>query len=210
MDTTARTGWRLRGATLTASALVVLSICAMLWWFSRVIASYDAPPVTGVEVSLVRPTPPRPQTRRAPPPPATRASAAVAPSTETTLPVGGAMLSRTLACADPHPERRPADCPRSAEPRFGAAPQYAPSEGFGEDPLRLNRGYTIAEQATLLTPSCRRDGGPPGMVSVCATIGRDPPRPSRSAEEICEAGGIGPCHPPEFRADEVVRGAHTN
>lgn len=199
----------MRSVTLTASALVVLGVCAMLWWFSRVIAAYDAPPVAGVEVTLARPSPQRtPPRHAAQPTEATRTS--TVPAAETTLPLGAAMLARTLSCADPHPERRPADCPASATPRFGAAPQYPPSEGFGEDPLHLNRGYSIAEQATLLTPSCKRDGGPPGMVSVCATIGRDPPPPSRSAEQVCEDGGIGPCHPPQFRADEVVRQAHTN
>ncbi|WP_395644735.1 hypothetical protein [Terricaulis sp.] len=204
-----RASWRLRSATLVASALIVASACVLLWWFSRVIAAYEAPAFTGVAASVERPAPPRLQARRTAPPPAVRSNAAV-PVSETTMPVSAAMLARTLACTDTHLERRPVNCPRSAEPHWGEAPAVAPSTGFGEDPLRLDRGYSVAERATLLTPSCRRDGGPPGMVSACMTIGRDPPPPSRSAEEICETGGIGPCHPPAYREEDVVHLAHTN
>jgi hypothetical protein len=57
-------------------------------------------------------------------------------------------------------------------------------------------------------PSCVRDGPPSAGagVGVCGSFGTTPPPPSRSAEQICRDANMGgPCEPPPFREEDVVR-----
>ncbi len=68
-----------------------------------------------------------------------------------------------------------------------------------EEQPNLARIYTRAELDTLVMPSCMRD-----RRGVCIPFGVTPPPPSRSAEELCEMEGIGPCRPPPFSEDETA------
>jgi len=51
-------------------------------------------------------------------------------------------------------------------------------------------------------------GDTPG-IQYCGGWGVTPPPPSRSAEQVCVEGGVGPCHPPPFRPEDVQRLGHT-
>lgn len=201
--------WRVRAATLLAGACIVVATCVLLVWLSHVVALEDGRAAPGVEVLLSpRIAAPRQRAPRSPAPQTAATSDVTAPTT-TALPVGQAMLARTLSCAHPRPDRRPADCPPSVQQEADAQVQLPVGGDFAPpEPLRLDRAFTVAERATLLTPSCKRDGAG-GMVSVCMSVGPTPPPPTRSPEEICDAGGIGPCHPPAFREEDVVHLAHT-
>lgn len=114
------------------------------------------------------------------------------------------MLARTLSCFSRRVAERPPNCP---PPQDAEASIELPAGGDFAQPeeLDLNRVYTPAELRTIVTPSCRRDGGG----GACIPIGPRPPPPSRSAEEVCEDEGIGPCRPPPFREEDVVRQRHT-
>jgi hypothetical protein len=132
-----------------------------------------------------------------------------APPTPTPLPVDREMLARALNCFDRLSRDRREDCPREA-----LEEEYGDSE-------RTRRAYDPSPQRLRLV-GVQRDVPPPcdpGFSAVtmgdgqgvqfCGRFGVTPPPPSRSAEQVCVDGGIGPCHPPEFREEDVVRLEHT-
>jgi hypothetical protein len=201
-----------RGRTLSfvAAAGVVALTCALLLLVSRVIQYADNAP-TGVHVFIEEAPAPQRPTRSAPPPPpsGTRIAAPDAPPTPTPLPVDGAMLARALNCFDRLSRDRREDCPREAlEQEYG-------------DVERTRRAYDPSPQRLRLVgvqrdvpPPCDRGFSAVTMgdgqgVSFCGGWGETPPPPSRSAEQVCVEGGVGPCHPPEFREEDVVRLRHT-
>jgi hypothetical protein len=112
------------------------------------------------------------------------------------------MLSRLLSCLDRRLEHRPRNCPREPPPSEWERPQIAAGGDFAPPPdVDLAAIYTVAEQRTLVMPSCRRDRS-----NVCIRFGVRPPPPSRSAEEICRDANMGgPCTPPPLEEDDAVQ-----
>lgn len=195
-----------RAASFAAAACVVALACALLIVVSRVQRLGDDRARRGVEVLLEeRPSvPPSARSRTGAP----RVNSTDAPPTRTPLPAGRDMLARALACFDTLREAPRADCPSEhAQSEPGAAFGYAPA------PRRSRHVFSRGEEMALFAgvePPCA-----PGLtygnfsVRYCARVTPKPPPPSRSAEEICEQGGLGPCRPPAFRAEDLVRLAHT-
>ena len=98
-------------------------------------------------------------------------------------------LQATLACLNPRPEKRPPQCAdllRPPRPDEFAAQAILPArDREKEKPLTSLEGvYSRAEQTTLVMPPC---------TGVCGKIGRPPPPPTRTPEQICRDKGIGPC-----------------
>jgi hypothetical protein len=204
---------RARALSFVAATSVVALICALLILVSRV-AQYAENANEGVHVFIEEaPQLQRPQTRSAPPPPrgGVRVAAPDAPPTPTELPVDHAMLARALDCFDRLSRDRREDCPREAlEQEYGDGERTR--SAYDPSPRRLR----LVGSQRAVPPPCQPgvsattlEGGAPA-VQYCGRFGVTPPPPSRSAEEVCVAGGIGPCHPPEFREEDVVRLAHTD
>jgi hypothetical protein len=199
--------WRVRALSLASSAAIVVGACLSLVLASRVTTYFDDPGIRAVVVEMnERPAP----TRRSAPPraPTSRQDAAATPVL-TPLPVGREMLARTLSCLHRRAEDRPADCPPVANgaPDFIGSSQL-PIGGEAESGVDLNQIFTPAELRTLrVDPPCVR-----GLTATsgCIAFGITPPPPTPSPIEACEAGGIGPCRPPEFRPEDVIRLPHTN
>lgn len=200
---------RVRAVSLASGALVVALICAALLALSRVAAYLDQPPaIILVEItprSETRPAPARAQT-----PAQSRVAHTAAPA-PTSIPVGREMFARTLHCFRLRAgEPRPPECP---------PPTQAQLETFGGNfptdrqlDLILNPPQNTAQAFAGIPPSCIPGvSAAPEMagVQVCIRGGLVPQEASRSAEEVCRAGGIGPCTPPAFRAEDVVRLPHT-
>ena len=199
-----RQGLGVRAISFASSTLLVTLACVLLVLASRVTASLDELTSEGVYATIEeRPRPQGPTNRRTSPNVRT-ADAAPAP-TLTPLPVDRAMLARSLACLRPRAAERALDCPPRTDAHDSTFELPAGGDFAQPEELDLNDVYTPAELRTLVTPSCRRDGGG----GACIPIGPRPPPPSRSAEEVCEAEGIGPCHPPPFRPEDVERRQHT-
>lgn len=201
-----------RGRTLSfaAAAGVVALICALLIIVSRV-AQYADEATDSVRV-FIEEAPPEARPRAAPPPPPSGARIANpdAPPTPTPLPVDREMLVRALNCFERLNRERREDCPREA---------LEQEHGDGE---RTRRAYDPSPQRLRLVgvqrdvpPPCERGFSAVTMgdgqgVQYCGSWGATPPPPSRSAEQVCVDGGVGPCRPPEFREEDVVRLAHTD
>lgn len=204
---------RVRAISFVSSALLVTLACTLLLLASRVTSYLDDQVVTGVDVLIEERPAPREVQRQAPRAGAPTANTA-APPMLTDIPIGRSMLARTLACFDNlHPERRDAECPPVVpDTEFDQFARLPVGGDFaGPPPLRLERIFTPAELATLMVdPPCV-----PGMtinnfmVQYCTRFGVTPPPPSRSAEQVCIDGGVGPCLVAEFRPEDVVRLAHT-
>lgn len=193
-----------------AAAGVVALACALLLLVSRVMQYADNSP-SGVHVFIEEAPPPQRPARNAPQPPpgGVRIATPDAPPTPTPLPVDREMLARALNCFERLSRDRREDCPREAlEEEHG-------------DTERTRRAYDLSPQRLRLV-GAQRDVPPPcdrgfsavtmgdGQgVSFCSGWGETPPPPSRSAEQVCVDGGVGPCHPPEFREEDVVRLRHT-
>lgn len=188
--------WRVRLWTRGGGVLFCFLFAALLFLSSRTFISPERP-AAGVEV-LTEMHPPPPESRPQSPI-AQRATpgAPDAPPTPTpTQPsVDAQMLSNMLGCANPRIAARRPDCPREPRPEDWRRPQLPTGGDFEpEEPVDLDRAFTRAEQRTIVMPPC-----PP---SGCIRIGPPPPPPSRSAEQVCEEGGLGgPCRPPPFRPE---------
>jgi len=198
-----------RALSFIAAAGVVAIACLLLLLMSRVI-QYADNTTNGVNVFIEEAPPPRP-TRNAPPPPpgGVRTAAPDAPPTETSLPVDRAMLVRALNCFERLSPDRRADCPREAlEEEYGDTERTR--RAYDPSPPRLR---LVGAQRDV-PPPCDRGFstttiGDAQVVQYCGGWGVTPPPPSRSAEQVCIDGGVGPCIPPEFREEDVVRLAHT-
>lgn len=205
---------RMRALSFLTAACVVALACSLMVIISRV-AQYSDDTDRSVRVFMQEaPRPVAPPARSTPPSPrdATTRTAANAPPTATDLPIDTAMLAHALACFDRLNRDRPADCPREA------------LEEEPGDRARTRRAYDLSPERLSapiiypmgVDPPCQRGFSSVRMrdsnavgVQYCGGWGVTPPPPSRSAEEVCLAGGIGPCRPPEFREEDVVRLDHT-
>lgn len=202
---------RLRAASVATSTAIVAFLCVLLLTLSRVTAYFDEAPVAGVEVEIApreieRTTP----ARRATPPPQ-RTTNAAAPPTPTPLPVDREMLARALSCFDGLDRERRADCPRPSDEQLALE---APGGNFPRverNPrMALSQGERDVVAFMGVDPPCIPGVSTNGLsVSYCQRFGIVPEPPSRSAEQICVEGGVGPCRPPPFRAEDVVRLPHT-
>lgn len=183
--------WRMRAIARVVATLICAGFCLLLWLSSRgLVQNRDEP--RSVEVFITQRDPDRverPRERTA----SARGERADAPPVATSN-VEAQMLRRLLSCVVRPGQQRPAHCPRDAAPEDWRAPQLQVGGDFAQpEPLDMDQIYTQAEQRTIVTPSCRRDGGG----SACIPIGPRPPPPSRSAEEVCAAENLGgPCRPP--------------
>lgn len=195
---------RARALSFTAAAGVVVLTFAALLLFSRVVEYADTQDAS-VHVFMAEAPRPAPPPRASQPAPRIETPNAIGVPTPTPLPMDGALLQRAMNCFNRLSRDRPADCPREA------------LEQESEDRERTRRAYDPTprrappvEYPMGIDPPCDRGihVGPAG-VSGCVGFGVTPPPPTRSAEEVCVAGGVGPCHPPEFREEDVVRLRHT-
>lgn len=206
-------GARGRSLSFTASALLITMLCTLMILVSRVAQLGDGATIRGVHAVIEE----APRRAAAPAPQAPRRAgiAVIAPDgapTPTPIPVDREMLARALACFDRLNRERPADCPREAlEQDYGDGERtrraYDPSPprvrvALDPLPMGISPPCNVGVHATTM-------GGDGVGGGACFHVGRDPPPPSRSAEEICEAGHVGPCRPPPFRPEDVVRLAHT-
>ncbi|MEZ5956739.1 MAG: hypothetical protein R3C27_05940 [Hyphomonadaceae bacterium] len=201
-----------RGRTLSfaAAAGVVALACALLILASRVIQYADTS-ANGVHV-FIEEAPPQHPTRTAPPPPqgGVRIAAPDALPTPTSLPVDVEILARALNCFDRLNRDRREDCPREElEHEYGDTERTR--RAYDPSPPRLR----LVGAQRAVPPPCQQgfsavqmDAGGVGT-QFCGSWGETPPPPSRSAEQVCVEGGVGPCHPPEFREEDIVRLAHT-
>ena len=189
---------------IVAAGIVALAFTALLL-FSRVIEYADRQNAS-VHIFMSEAPLPAPPPRTTPPATRIHAPNPIGVPTPTPLPMDGALVQRALICFNRLSRDRPTDCPR---------------EALEEDPgdrERMRRAYDPTprpappvEYPMGIDPPCDRGihvGA--GGVSGCVAFGITPPPPTRSAEEVCEAGGIGPCHPPAFREEDVVRLGHTD
>lgn len=180
--------WRIRAAAWSAGAALWMGFIALLLTTSHTTLPNDGAPRGVVAIIDIAP---QPQDRtRAPRVTRTPSAAASTPGAPT---VEAEMLARMLACFDRRRDRDP-NCPREPAPQDRRSPQIAVGGDFAQPPpVDFDAIYTTAELRTLVMPSCMRDGS-----NVCIRFGVRPPPPSRSAEEVCQDGGIGPCRPPPF------------
>ncbi len=203
---------RARAVSFVAAAALVALACALLLIVSRVV-QYADDTSAGVRVFIEEAPPPaQPQRRAGPPPPrgGMQTVAPDAPPTPTDLPVDRAMLARALNCFDRLNHERSEDCPREAlEQEYGDVERMR--RAYDPSPPRMSAYLT----PSAVPPPCVRGvttttlAGDAPAVQYCGGWGITPPPPSRSAEEVCVAGGIGPCHPPPFRPEDVERLRHT-
>jgi hypothetical protein len=207
---------KVRAASFGASLCFVALACTILLINSRAIVFFEAPAIQAVSVQVETRTPPRPIPRARPSGVAT--TSATAPPTATALPVAREILEHVQACANPHAEGRPADCPHMALPQdWQQSERLAVGDDFYEPPaIDLSQAFTRAELATISNPPPCHIGlssttiENASAVQYCQHTYADPPPPSRSAEEVCEVGLIGPCHPPAFRPQDGLLAQHTD
>ncbi|HVZ98689.1 MAG TPA: hypothetical protein VG841_00075 [Caulobacterales bacterium] len=188
---------RLRLVAWTASVALVGVFVAVLVVSSKTLLR-DAPPVIRAYVEAQLHPAPDERAR----PARTRGDVSAAASAQAPASSDSAALADALICFSRDRERRrAAQCPEALRPQWdpnarlpGELPRdsQVPAYNFGELVLR-NPGR------------CELDGGGVTIVKVCQSLYRDPPPPSRAAEEICEAGGVGPCHPPPFTGPIYAR-----
>lgn len=198
---------RMRALSFLVATGVIALLCSLMLVVSQV-ACYSDGSDNSVRIIMEeapRPAPP-PPSRPSPPP---RNGLAVlspdAAPTPTTLPVDTQMLARAMACFDRLNRDRPESCPREA------------LEEERGDRARTRRAYDISperappvEYPMGIDPPCDRGIHLTGAgIAGCVAFGITPPPPTRSAEEVCVAGGVGPCHPPPFRPEDVQRQDHT-
>lgn len=177
--------WRGRAAAIAAATFVCASFAALLLLASRTI-TLESETARGVEV-FISPREARPPRVEAQRPRTNTAPVADARPTPTAS-VETQMLRRMLGCVRRPGERPREGCPSEPAAEDWARPRIAVGGDFAPPPsLDLNRAFTRAEQATLAMPPCE---------GACFRVGPTPPPPSRSAEELCEMEGIGPCRPP--------------
>lgn len=198
---------RMRALSFFAAAGVVALLCSLMLVVSQV-ARYRDGTEQSVRIFIEEAPRPAPPPARTTPPPPRNGVAIVSPEatpTPTQLPVDTAMLARALACFDRLNRDRPESCPREAL-------EEAPG-----DRARTRSAYDISperappvEYPMGIDPPCDRGIHLTGAgIAGCVAFGITPPPPTRSAEEVCVAGGIGPCHPPPFRPEDVERLGHT-
>lgn len=205
---------RVRAISFASSALVVTLICLVLLLLSRVVAQLEHTPISGVQVEIVtrEEAPRQPARMRALPPPS--GIAPTAPGAGTEIPFDQAMLARTLNCFRlRESEPRPPECPPATQADIESAGGFFPTDR--ELDLLTNPPANSAQAFAGIPPRCVRGFSRvnPTRDSValqfCRSGGLVPQETARAPEVVCEAGGIGPCRPPAFREEDVVRLPHT-
>jgi hypothetical protein len=201
---------RVRAISFALSAVLVFLAVLALFVVSRVVTLIEPAPIAVVEVEIIeRQTPRRAPPRLHTPPPSGAASNA--PAAVTDIPIDRAMLARTLNCFQVRRgQPRPPDCPALTPGEIEAAGGNFPTDRQRE--LLANPPQNSAQVFAGIPPPCPAGlSSAPGMAGVqfCARGGLVPQESARSAEVICESGGIGPCRPPAFRPEDVVRLRHT-
>ncbi len=203
-DAGIRISARGRSLSLAASVLLISALCILLISVSRVARIEESPPIQGVSVFIEDTAHADPHARPESPP---RGGIRIATPTTTPAPFDRELLSRALNCSRRLGPGRRADCP--SEPLASELGDADRTRATDPNPPDMPPPQ-VALPGT--EPPCwpglhasRRGAG----IEYCARIGPRPPPPSRRPEDICLAGGIGPCHPPEFQDGDVVRRAHT-
>lgn len=185
--------WRVRAASQVGAVLACALLAALLLSVSGSVITPERPAL-GVAVLIERETPPerqtaQPRSRALGAPTPSNAAPPASPSVDATM---GAQLLRCVVRPD---QPRPADCPREAEPEDWRRPSLPVGGRYAPPPEpNMEQIYTRAERETLVMPSCVRDK----TSGACIRFGQRPPPPSRSAEQLCQEGGLGgPCAPPQ-------------
>lgn len=199
---------RRRAAAFALSTLLVgvaLTLILFVTWRTHLTAAVDDGVRTWVEsVPKPKPLPPRLHT---PPPPPGAVPAIGRPSDI----ANDAVLAQMLVCFGADRDKHPECAARWSDPRLAAnGPSISTAGAYAPPPT--SRVLVTASRPLwqgIPDDPCAPGNHGAGMVTVCAPF-PDPPPPSRSPEELCEAGRIGPCHPPAFRPEDVVRQRHTD
>jgi hypothetical protein len=193
----------MRAASFALStALIALALTAALLVSWRLKSEHAVENTVRLVIDQEAKPPPAPPSRR--PPPSVRAPATGTP-TATDIPSQQG-LAQALVCFGPNRRDHP-ECLDLANPALAAS----------GPPISTAGHYAPPPSTRVLTTADRPiwQGIPPdpcapgGHGQVCFRF-PDPPPPSHSPEEICEAGLIGPCHPPAFRPEDVVHKAHSD
>ncbi|MCX7358682.1 MAG: hypothetical protein NT015_11175 [Alphaproteobacteria bacterium] len=196
---------RARALSFMAAAGIVTLACIALLLFSRVVQYADTRD-TSVHVFMTEEPRPAPPPRATPPAARINAPNPLAAPAPTPLPVDSALLQRAMNCFNRLNRDRPADCPREA---LEEDPGDRERTRSAYDPTP--RPAPPVEYPMGIDPPCDRGIHLTGAgIAGCVAFGITPPPPTRSAEEVCVAGRVGPCHPPEFREEDVVRLRHTD
>jgi hypothetical protein len=189
-----------RAAALAAGALAVALACALLVLASRTSVLQDGEVRRATIWLTQREAPPRPQDRRAPQPYRATGAQSAHAAPDTRPAADRAALSQMLRCFGARRDaQRPADCPREAPPPQWSSRAELPVGGDYHQPpaVDLERVYSRAELNTIVMPTCRNAAPSALRATGCVPIGPTPPPPTRSAQQICEEGGLGgPCAPP--------------
>lgn len=184
---------RVRAAAIAAGALVVAALCVGLWFASIHNVAQDVFEDYRAEVWMIaRPEvrAPAPQRQTAP----LEGPRVMAPSAQ---PNADPVLAQMLNCFNPRGRERNERCPPAQQraPDWRTRGQLPVGRDFvTAPPIDFSAGLSRGEQLAGLQhePPCSIDGR---AASACARL-PPPPPPSRTAVEICEAAGLGPCHPP--------------
>jgi hypothetical protein len=181
-----------RMGSLAASLVVVGGFLIVLTInFHPTVFTQSIP--TATFVSIAAPPPDRAQQKSRVLLPRRQLQTTASPQIDDLAPPDAEALRAALACLNPIREKRPPKCVelmRTARPDEFAGPSILPEQFVKKAPMRpanLDGIYSRAEQATLVMPPC---------TGACIPIGKPPPPPTRSPEEICRAKGIGPCTAP--------------
>lgn len=189
-------------ATLVVGATLVLIL--LITWRSHMTGPADDGVRTWVE-NATKPRPPPPPAHA--PPPRGAVPAMGIPSDR----ASEAVLAQMLVCFGPDRDKHPECTPHWGDPRFAASGPPISSAGRYAPPPVTRVLVTPSRPAWQGIPDdpCAPGAQGGGAVTLCARF-PDPPPPSKSPEELCEAGLIGPCHPPAFRPEDVVHRQHTD
>jgi hypothetical protein len=197
---------QMRAATFALSALLIcltLTAILLITWRTHANNPADQGVRTWIEEA------PKPKPLPAPVHAPLQRGAVPAAGNQSDIP-SSAVLAQMLTCFDADRERHPECGPRWSDPELApSGPPISTAGPFSPPPVTR----------VLVTPSrpawqgipddpCAPGGQPQGVTACIAFP--DPPPPSKSPEEICEAGLIGPCHPPAFRPEDVVHHQHTD
>ncbi|MFT3727522.1 MAG: hypothetical protein QM759_06855 [Terricaulis sp.] len=198
---------RRRAAALALATLLVgaaLTLTLLITWRMHVAGPADAGVRTYIEQR--RKPPPLPSPAHAPP----RSAAFPAIGTPSDIP-SDAALAQSLVCFGPDRDKHPECAVHWSDPRLTNSGGPISNAGAFAPPPTTRVLTTASRPAWQGIPDdpCAPGNTGEGAITVCVGF-PDPPPPSRSPEELCEAGRIGPCHPPAFRPEDVVHTQHTD
>jgi len=191
---------RLRVASWLISLALTGAVTALLIFNSTTLIQAGAPSIR-VFVEAVRRPPPQQRAR-------VRA-AAMRSSPSEAAPVEAqpdlAALANELVCFTHDVERRrAAHCPEEQRPAWNPAARRP-----GDAPHQSSiPAFSVGERVLRTPGRCEIGLAGPG-IEVCRSLYPDPPPPSRTAQQICEASHLGgPCTPPPFTGPTYTRPPH--